>query len=203
MNNIEIKTSKKNNVWDLINVNSIYIILVSFFASGLIFGTFSYRSISENLSMGEFSNVFISNQTEFLNAFINYTFVYGLTFLVILFSGFCVFGSLLLYAIPVLCGFEISIKLSYYYTLYNMKGIGYSLLTIIPEFALFMIITIFGINCSIVLNKRLLRLLKDNTGRGVDLKFYLRDYAIFAVGIVLASLINSLSVCLFSSLIQF
>ena len=55
------------------------------------------------------------------------------------------------------CGFEIAVKLSYYYTLYNIKGLGYSLLLNAPEISAFMLIIIFTVNQAGELSKKIFR----------------------------------------------
>lgn len=182
------------------NKNAIYNLIL--YCAGLIVGViiFSHSNdLFQKAINSLFSENFISVKQSFINNFCLYFSVFTLTVLL----GLCLIGYPVLNLIPLILGTEIAIKLSYYYVNYNLKGIGYSLLMIIPESSLFITVLIFTIIKSEDLSKQIYNLTKNSdTTIEINLKSYLKSYLLYAVIVALISIITACTNSLLSSIIS-
>ena len=114
----------------------------------------------------------------------------------------CLIGFPVINIIPLVCGVELSLKLSFIYSLYSVKGIGYSVLMIIPEATAFLVLLFYTIKDSKDLSRSLFNISKNNLESEIDLKQYLKKFMLYCIGIISISILNSIMMYLFNSIIK-
>ena len=180
---------------DLIYPGIIYI-------AGLIIGTalfkFSNGSFNEIIS-----KIINTDSADFLALFFNRFSIYISVYAVTVVFGMCLIGLPFIYCIPLITGVVIAFKTAYFYLNYKAKGIGYSLLMIIPESAAFETVLILTINKATYLSKYIFKetLNKTDMTEEINLKSYLKCFVIYLFFIAFISLINALLTYLLSSII--
>lgn len=168
---------------------------------GLIIGIVLYINCLDKFK-NLFQNIFIINNISFQQAFIKTIIQYSLLFLLIVIFSYSIVGEYVLNIIPLLLGIELALKLSFYYSHYSMKGIGYSLLIIIPEASIFVLVIILSICKGITLSKGINNVLyKENATIEINLKSHFKAFILYFALLISLSLINSTLVYLLSSLI--
>ncbi|MBR4241779.1 MAG: hypothetical protein IKR97_06115, partial [Eubacterium sp.] len=94
-------------------------------------------------------------------------------------------------------------KTAYYYVNYSYKGIGFSLLMIIPESAAVATVLIYAIKTSNELSQTIFDIAaKNNQTKEVEIRYYLKQYLIFGLIVSLIALINALIIYLLSGIIK-
>lgn len=178
-----------------------YIYPILFYIAGLFVGALVYSktdisSIVISIEKGQ-GNTFVSILLIKLSV---YLLLYSLTVLL----GLCLIGFPFINAIPLFIGIEISLKISYYYVEYGVKGIGYSLLLIIPEMSAFLSIIIFTIIKANSLSKYIFSSTIKNSDieKEKNLKQYLKSFVIYISLILCISTINALAIYLLKPIIQ-
>ncbi|MBE6719648.1 MAG: hypothetical protein E7571_03200 [Ruminococcaceae bacterium] len=175
-----------------------------FYVAGLLLGTFSlniYRTNSSFLRI--LKSLFIIKSNDFSAIFINNLALYISVFAIAVLLGMCLIGYPVINAIPFLIGVSLSIKISYFISTFSVKGIGYSLIIIIPEGAAFVTVLILSISVSSKLSKHILDCTsgKQTSITKTDTKNLLKQYIKYALAVVLISFINSLLVYLLKAII--
>lgn len=205
MNEIVIdnkSTKEKVNIGEEIinNKNLIYPIL--FYIAGLLLGSVLYSTISKTAVFDIMESVFKLENDEFIKLVINKFSVYFSVFTITILFGMCLVGFPFINFIPLLCGIEIALRISYFYVNYSVKGIGYSLLLIIPESAAFILVLTHTIDKSNSLSKSIFSLTMKSQ-ENIDFKpvNYLKSFGIYAVLIILISVLNALVTYLLENII--
>lgn len=201
---IDNKNSKPNiNISDEIikNKNLIYPLL--FYISGLLLGSVLYTAISKTAVFDLMESIFKLQNEEFLELFINKFSTYFSVFTITILFGMCLVGFPFINFIPLLCGIEIALRISYFYVNYSAKGIGYSLLMIIPESAAFLLVLIHTIDKSNSLSKSIFSItMKKNENIDFQPVVYLKSFGLYAVLIIIISAVNALVTYLLENLIS-
>ncbi|MBQ9532198.1 MAG: stage II sporulation protein M [Eubacterium sp.] len=183
----------KKDLSQIIVGNKDYIYSSMFYLAGLILGAFIFR-ITNNSALSKLIEIIIkSTQTTFSAVFLNRFFLYFSIYVLCVLLGMCLIGFPLLNSVPFIIGLELAIKISYFYVNYKIKGIGFSLLMIIPEGAAVTTVLIYSIKTSTNLSKKIYALSKGNGNEiGIDTKEYFKQYILYALIITAISLINAL-----------
>lgn len=199
----EITVKNEFDFEDFFESNKQYIYLILIYISGLLAGTLLFRSLNLirfSLTIGE---ILAIKSDSLLAVFTDRLSVYLLIYVFTILLGLCIIGFPIINLVPFLCGFEISIKIAYYFNIYSLKGIGYSLLMIVPETAAFMVILFFTICSSKSLSKSIFDIsLQKNPEKQLILKDYFKSFLIYGAGITAISFVNSLIIFLFNSIIK-
>lgn len=194
--NDEIESEEKEHFqFDFKEYKSIIYTLV-FYTCGLAIGAYFYKAAS-----GESLDKLIKpEQHTLLNLFTSNLCVYFSLFLIVVFLGFCLIGYPIINIIPAIIGIETGLKTSYFFINYSVKGIGYSLIMIIPFVALFMTVIAFAIKISTEMSKKLIDIATDKTDeKKLEIKPYLKKYLILGLCIIGAAFANAgLTTLLFS-----
>lgn len=170
-----------------------------FYVFGLFLGSYFYKitqfeSIDRLLepSSNDFAELFLANFC-----------VYFSIFVLVVFLGFCLIGFPVVNAVPMAVGIFTGIKLAYYFINFSTKGVGYSLIMIVPFSALFVTVIALTIEISTNLSKNILNCTKntDSSESRVNIKEYTKKYLIYAVLILAVSAINSVMTCLLYSVV--
>jgi stage II sporulation protein M len=197
----EITTKEKKGLISTLIDNKEYIYPILFYLAGLIIGSIFYSNINLN---DVFSALFQLNSENFLSLFINRFSIYISIFALTVLLGMCLIGFPFINLVPLFCGIEIGIKISYYYVTYSVKGIGYSLLMIIPESAIFLAVLVFTIKSSNELSKSIYDATtkKSDMTKEINLKSYLKKFLLYGVIVAGISSINALASYLLGSIIN-
>lgn len=198
-----INTKSQKSLGDVIVENKDYIYPALFYIAGLILGAFCFSVINNTALSKLISAIFSSSNTGFQAVFLNKFCLYFSVYTITVLLGMCLIGFPVINIIPFLTGTEIAIKVAYYYVNYNYKGIGFSLLMIIPEGAAFATVLIYTIKISSALSKSIY----DIAARGynatqIDIKYYMKKYLLYALSVAAISLINALATYLLSPIIK-
>lgn len=200
MENIKIK--KHTDYSKLIEENKHYIIISVIYILGLIAGTLIYKNLDTDALNKTLEKLLLSKDNTFLSIFIQKIITYLCVYIFTVVFALSVIGYPAVNIIPFLCGFEIAVKLSYYYILYNVKGLGYSLLLNAPEISAFMLIIIFTVNQAGELSKKIFRstFMKEQSEIN-NASHYLKRFCVYILEIICVATVNSLVEYLLSSII--
>ena len=195
--------NKYKSIFDLLILNKDIIFSLLFYISGLILGSSLYKILDDSSVHNVINQISKGSSGGFIPIFLNNICVYLITFLLCFMLGLCIIGFSFVKFIPLICGFEIALKLSYYYVNFGAKGVGYALLILLPSISLLITIIVLTTDLSSNLSKYLYRLVNKKSGiiENFNLKSYLIKYFIYAIFIVVSSVLGALLNYLLSSLI--
>lgn len=159
-----------------------------FYAFGLFIGSYFYK-----ISATETLNELLRPQEHSLaNLFISNFCIYFSLYVLVVFLGFCLIGYPIINIIPTVIGLVTGLKASYLFINYSVKGIGYSIIMLIPFAALFLTVIAFTINESTSLSKELIHITKNTDKHSeLNLKPYIKKYLILALCILIISFVNA------------
>lgn len=158
-----------------------------FYSLGLFLGSYFYK-IAESERLNNIVAIKDGNFTTLLLADFC---LYFSVFLVSAFLGFCLISKPIIYFIPVFIGVATGTRIAYYFINYSAKGVGYSLIMIIPYIAMFITVISFTINTSNDLSSRLVELTKGESDKKFELTPYLKKYMLYFLVIIAVSLCDS------------
>lgn len=189
---LQLITDDKKNLFDLFTENKTFIYSVLFYTAGLLCGSFIYKNCQNEVLNG----ILASKSSEFVQLLMNNLSLYMLVFAASVLLGICLVGFPFINIIPFLIGFEAGMKVAYYYINFNVKGIGYSLLMVVPFVCLFLIVILYSVSMSYDLSKRIygITIKKSDMFEEFNYKTYLKKYLAYAGLIIVVALINT-AVC--------
>lgn len=205
MDEIVISNKKeKINIVEIIIDNKDYIYPACFYIAGIILGTFFFEFINNSAFSKVMDDVFKLNQGSFIDIFLNRFCIYFSLFSITVFLGMCLVGFPIINALPLICGLEIALKLSYYYVNFSAKGIGYCVLMIIPECAAFLTVLIYTIKLSSQLSKNIYAFTTKKTDieEEFTLSPYLKNFFVYALCVTGISAINAGIIYLLANIIS-
>lgn len=186
-NNSDNDIHKKAFNFDFYEYKSV-IYTALFYAFGLFIGSYFYKiSATETLN-----DLLRPQQHSLVNLFISNFCVYFSLYVLVVFLGFCLIGYPIINIIPTVIGLATGLKASYLFMNYSIKGVGYSLIMLIPFAALFLTVIAFTINESTSLSKKLISITKNtDEHKELNLKPYVKKYLILALCILAISFVNA------------
>lgn len=183
------------------NYNNIISLL--FYITGLILGTILYLKFNNDMYNKALSDLFNNTEQSFISLYINKLSIYFIVFSIIILSGLCIIGFPFINIIPFIVGIFSSIKITYYFCGFGLKGIGYSVLLIVPEISLFVTLLLYTICISRKISQYLFEVSKNkNTSIELSLNSYLKTYTLIIMILIGICLLNSILVYLFSFIIK-
>ena len=193
----------KNKIFNQIIGDKELLYSLLFYLAGLIIGSFSFRLFNSDAVMNMLKSIYTDNNNNLLNLFICSFSLYISVFAVTVLLGLCLIGYPIINVIPLIMGVLISIKVTYFYCSFSVKGIGYALLMIIPQSAAIVTVLIYTIRISSKLSKYILNCAshKENDNK-IEVKILLRQYLLYALAVAVTVFVNSLIVYLISGLIK-
>lgn len=198
MDNLVIK--EKKNYSEILKDNIDYILPVVFYIAGLLIGTLILRQIGESKLITDVLQH--SNDTLF-SIFINKFCLYFSIFMVSVLLGLCLIGFPFVNIIPMIIGISTGVVISYYYSTFIVKGIGYCLLMVTPEISAFSTIIIYTIKNANELSKFIFSSATNkNDTADIDIKLYLKTFIIYGIIVALISFANSLLEYLLSGIVN-
>lgn len=179
--------NKKAFSFDFYEYKSI-IYTALFYSFGLFIGSYFYK-----ISATETLNELLKPQEQTLtNLFVSNFCIYFSLYVLVVFLGFCLIGYPIINIIPTVIGLVTGLRASYLFVNFSLKGVGYSLIMLIPFAALFLTVIAFTINESTSLSKELISITKNTDERGeLNLKPYVKKYLILALCILITSFVNA------------
>ena len=193
----------KLSVWEIIINEREFIYPLLFYAAGLLVGSFSYGLLNSDAFIKMLGSLFERNQNDFGTLFVTNFALYISVFMVSLLLGMCLLGYPVIHVIPLLMGVVIAIKVTYYYAMYAVKGIGYSLLMIIPEASLLVCAIMYMVSSGTKLSKFIFDKTSNRGAAGeLEIKKLLTHYLIYASVVTFSAFINSLLTFLLKSIIK-
>lgn len=180
-----------------------YIYPIFMLTAGLFAGVILFKYSNESFQKA-ISELFNLNPTSFTNELINHFSLYFSVYTLTILFGLCLVGFPIINIIPFSVGLELAIKLSFFYSTYNVKGIGYAVLMIIPEASAFATVLIFAIVKSNSLSKSIFDLISKKSGmtEEINLKSYLKMFLLYALIVAFISLLNTAISFFLSSIIS-
>lgn len=191
---MEIKdVGKKNLDFDsFFNNNKSFIYSVIFYIAGLLLGALIYSQLND--SAAELISKAVNPITsDFKKMFFSTVAVYIAVFVFVVIFGVSLFGFRFINCIPLLIGFAVALKISYFYTSYSANGITYCALLVIPQSCVFAETIIYTIKSSSLMSRQIYNsTTKKSDTEDFNLKLYLKDFVIYIVVIIVISALNSL-----------
>lgn len=188
---------------DFLEKNKEYICLLLIYVAGLLAGSLLFKSLDLSKYSSYVSDFLTVRGDSLLSVAVDRLSVYLIIYVFTILLGLCIIGFPIINLVPFLCGFEVAIKIAFYYNLYSLKGIGYSLLMIVPEAAAFMVILFFTISVSKELSKNIFDIsVQKNSKKQIVLADYLKSFLKYGAEIIVISFVNSLIIYLFNSIIK-
>lgn len=205
MNNITFDNFKSDkSLPQIITEEKDFIYPLLFYIAGVILGAFGYVSFSGELLNKALKTLINVKTDSFLSLFIGNFSVYATVFAITLLLGLCIIGYPVINAVPFVMGTAYGLKIAFFYVTYSVKGIGYSLLLIIPEAAAIVTILLFTIKESSLLSKTIAKCTSKNnqTGEYPNAKTLLKKYLLYLSAVTGISAINALLTYLLSAIIN-
>ena len=191
---MEIKDvgKKKFDFDSFFNNNKSFIYSVIFYIAGLLLGALIYSQLND--SAAELISKAVNPITsDFKKMFFSTVAVYIAVFVFVVIFGVSLFGFRFINCIPLLIGFAVSLKISYFYTSYSANGITYCALLVIPQSCVFAETIIYTNKSSSLMSRQIYNsTTKKSDTEDFNLKLYLKDFVIYIVVIIVISALNSL-----------
>ncbi len=191
---MEIKDvgKKKFDFDSFFNNNKSFIYSVIFYIAGLLLGALIYSQLND--SAAELISKAVNPITsDFKKMFFSTVAVYIAVFVFVVIFGVSLFGFRFINCIPLLIGFAVALKISYFYTSYSANGITYCALLVIPQSCVFAETIIYTIKSSSLMSRQIYNsTTKKSDTEDFNLKLYLKDFVIYIVVIIVISALNSL-----------
>lgn len=205
-----IKFKRKNN-FSSEQENEIknMIIIISLFAAGMIIGAGIMRKGSSSELITNFSSIFDifasnRNTTGTFQIFLNSLIVNLIFIFAVFFAGLSCIGIPLAVAVPIIKGIGLGMLSGYLFTSYAMNGIGYYLLTVFPAGVLSVTVLLLASCSAGIMSKDLLAIiLEKRQPDSSSAVTYIKRYAMFFAGTVIASLVETISIKAFAYLFTF
>lgn len=191
---MEIKdVGKKKFEFDsFFNNNKSFIYSVIFYIAGLLLGALIYSQLNDSAAQ-LISKAVNPITSDFKKMFFSTVAVYIAVFVFVVIFGVSLFGFRFINCIPLLIGFAVAIKISYFYTSYSANGITYCALLVIPQSCVFAETIIYTIKSSSLMSRQIYNsTTKKSDTEDFNLKLYLKDFVIYIVVIIVISALNSL-----------
>ncbi len=191
---MEIKDvdKKKFDFDSFFNNNKSFIYSVIFYIAGLLLGALIYSQLND--SAAELISKAVNPITsDFKKMFFSTVAVYIAVFVFVVIFGVSLFGFRFINCIPLLIGFAVALKISYFYTSYSANGITYCALLVIPQSCVFAETIIYTVKSSSLMSRQIYNsTTKKSDTEDFNLKLYLKDFVIYIVVIIVISALNSL-----------
>lgn len=158
-----------------------------FYAVGLFIGSYFYKLAQSD----KLNELVMIKDNSFANLMLSNFCAYFSLFLITAFLGFCLISTPLINIVPIFVGVATGSRLSYYFVNYDAKGVGYSLIMIVPYIALLITTIAYTMKVSVELSAKIRNLVKGESKDPFEINPYLKKYLLLAVAIIAVSVIDS------------
>lgn len=202
MKNEFVFEEKKKNISELVLSYKWIIIIVILYIAGLLIGSVCYKYIDSS-SLSDYANKLLEIKTKSIGElFINNLSLFLSVYIVSIVFGLCAIGFPVVSVLPIILGFTIGFKISFFYINYLQKGIGYCLLMIVPSISLFITLIIFLLDKSLETSRVIYQNTFKNTFEQTGIKEYLKSCGIYAIYVILISACDAALTTVFGSIIS-
>lgn len=185
---LKIPVNKAKSKFEFDDFKS-FIYTALYYAFGLFIGSYFYK-VTQPTALNELLKSSYKSLAELL---ISNFCIYFSVFVLIVFLGFCLIGYPIINIIPSVIGMVSGIRISYYLINNSVKGVGYTLIMIIPFTALFLTVISITIEASSNLSKKLINITNNSDIKEeLNIKEYMKKYLIYALFVICAAVLNSL-----------
>lgn len=196
--------SNKKDLLNFVTGNYKIMILLLLLVAGIVYSSFSYQSLAESKSV--LVNVLTSQQNlkatqGFMDCFYNILTQYSIYFFIALIFGMCAIGAPIVAFLPFVYGMGIGFQVTFLYTQYQLKGIGYTALMIMPMAVVFSVLILYCAKESINMSWDILSLIQESKKPTIKMATYFKRQLIFALCFVVFSLLNAALITAFSPII--
>ena len=161
---------------------------VILFACGLVIGSVFYKYSGGKL----IDSVLELKERSFTELICGNICIYMAAFLVTLFLGLCIVGYYIIYSVPFIIGVSAGLKISYYLISFGVKGLGFSLLMLVPFQAFFMTVVCYTIARSTSLSKMLMQLIStENNSDKIPIKDSIKSYSLYGFLMIVCAFVNA------------
>ena len=198
MKKSRVVSLKNVGIVDFFNRNIIIVVLCLLFVAGVIISTVCYiKSPAANSLAKEWFVDYISFRASgsFLSIFLNSLLFFLIVSLCVFGCGTSMVGVVLVPMISGYLGFRYGSIASYIYSIYELKGIAFNSVILIPPTAIFLVGLFYASRCSVEFSLIISRLTVPKTvarNLSVDFKNYCSKYMVLLVIIVFVALIDAL-----------
>lgn len=198
MKKSRVVSLKNIGIADFFKRNIIIIVLCLLFVIGVIAGTICYiKSPAANNLAKEWFFDYISFRTtgSFLKIFLNSALFFMLVALCVFACGTSMIGVVLIPLISGYLGFRYGCIASYVYSVYQLKGIAFNSIILIPPTAVFLVGLFFAARYSVEFSLIISRLTIPKTtahNLSMDFKNYCGKFLMLIAVIVLVALVDAL-----------
>lgn len=177
---------KKKSIFDF-SENKFIFYCGLFYAVGLFIGSYFYKLAQSD----KLNELVMIKDNSFANLMLSNFCAYFSLFLITAFLGFCLISTPLINIVPIFIGIATGSRLSYYFVNYDAKGVGYSLIMIVPYIALLITTIAYTMKVSVELSAKIRNLVKGESKDPFEINPYLKKYLLLAVAIIAVSIIDS------------
>lgn len=175
---------KTADVTKFIAQNYRIILIVLIFMIGIVVSMlcFDYVKNSENSIIQILAQQYEIKETQTIKScFINNMTMFSIYICSIFLCGVCALGIPVIPVFPFIYGINVGYQVTYLYTTYGAKGVGYTALMVVPISAIFTLIMIFACNEALSMSTDIFTCIQDNKKSKIDLLVYVKRFAIFLV----------------------
>ncbi len=174
-----------------------------FYAAGMLLGSFTLKALKLDGIIKILQSVFKIQTQDFATQFWANLALYLSVFTIALVLGLCIIGYPVIHAIPACMGIVIGIKITYFFMQHGVKGMGYSLLLLLPESAAIVTVMMFTVSTSAKLSQYIIQsAAKKETFEKPNAVYLLKKYLVYLLFVLLIAFINALLSFLLAPIIK-
>ncbi len=192
------------DIRSVITENYRIILLLIVFALGIIYSLLSYQTAhnGESSLLSLLATQYqIKTEQTFSEYFYNALLNNGIYYMVIFLFGLCAIGFPVVVSVPFIYGMTCGFQITYLYMTYQVKGIGYAALMVLPMAVFFGLILLLATEQGIRMSWDILSAIQDGKRPNITITVYLKRFLIFAIATVALTALFSLLNTAFSKLI--
>ena len=176
---------------------------VLFYTAGLLVGSLGFSLIKSEMLIKGIKAIFTPHAGNLTSIFICNFALYISIFAVTVLLGLFLIGYPIINSIPLMIGCSVGLKVAFFYITYGVKGVGYSLLLVIPQAAIFTTVVVYTIRQSAQISRYILKCVSSKeAGEPLKVKSLLKRYITYTLAVIAAAFVNALFTFLLSDLIK-
>lgn len=175
---------KTADITKFISENYKLILIVLVFLMGIVVSMicFDYVKSSENVIIQIISKQYEIKETQSVKScFLNNLTMFSIYLSSAFLCGVCALGIPVIPILPFLYGMNVGYQVTYLYTTYGAKGVGYTALMVVPLSVIFAMIITFASNEALNMSAEIFTCVQDNKKAKIDLLVYVKRFAVFLV----------------------
>ncbi len=193
----------KKSIEEILTEEREIIYSILFYIAGLLVGSLGFNLINSIALTKAMKAIFTPQIGNLASVFICNFALYISVFAVTVLLGLFLIGYPVINAVPLLIGCSIGLKVTFFYVTYGVKGIGYALLLVIPQAAVFTTVVLYTIRQSSIISKYILNCVSSKAaGEPLKIKSLLGRYITYTLAVTVTAFVNALFTYLLSDIIK-